>query len=323
MNMPIRITFGFIASTILTTGCLRASVSFPFVTVGNIGNANDSVPVDGLYYGGVASNYQISATNVTVAQYTEFLNSVDPSGSNGLQLYSPGMGDHPTSGGILFESSAANGAKYGISVGFDNKPVTHVSFLDAMRFANWLSNGQGNGSTETGAYSLALGGMAPRNPGALFFIPSENEWYKAAYYDPTSGHYYRYGTQSDTLPAASGPTATPNSANYGNVVEGVTDVGAYTGSASPYGLFDMSGNVWNWNDTAVDGVARGLRGGSWAEIGTPNVGSANRFSNEPSTEAPNYGFRIATVGVPEPTSTALLFLGSTLCLRRRRGGWIQ
>jgi formylglycine-generating enzyme required for sulfatase activity len=85
-------------------------------------------------------------------------------------------------------------------IGSPNHPVTHVSWGNAARFTNWLHNGQptsaeGPGTTETGAY--ALNGATSnddllavsRSAGAKWFIPSEDEWYKAAYYDPVAGHY--------------------------------------------------------------------------------------------------------------------------------------
>ena len=85
-----------------------------------------------------------------------------------------------------------------------NRPVNYVSFWDAARFANWLHNGQptgpqGPGTTEDGAY-LNVGNQAPsfgRNAGATFFIPTEDEWYKAAYHDKTAGlaaSYFDYPT---------------------------------------------------------------------------------------------------------------------------------
>jgi hypothetical protein len=73
--------------------------------------------------------------------------------------------------------------------------VDFVSFWNALRFANWLHNGQPRGlqdetTTEDGAYTLTPTGIVnntiTRNPGAVVFLPSENEWYKAAYYDPAT-----------------------------------------------------------------------------------------------------------------------------------------
>ncbi len=93
--------------------------------------------------------------------------------------------------------------------GDGNHPVNYVTWYDAIRFANWLNNGQVPGSTETGAYTLLGGTPTPsngnsitRNAGATVFLPSENEWYKAAYYNPATSSYFQYPTSSNTVPTA-------------------------------------------------------------------------------------------------------------------------
>ena len=99
--------------------------------------------------------------------------------------------------------------------------MNYVTWYDAIRFANWLNNGQGNGDTETGAYTLGTlgaGGIPvtpplTHNAGAQVWLPTENEWYKAAYYNPGSSSYYLYPTSSNVIPTASGPTALANHAN--------------------------------------------------------------------------------------------------------------
>src|SRR5206468_4311455 len=112
---------------------------------------------------------------------------------------------------------------YTTIAGRENMPVDVVSFFDAMRFANWLNNGQGNVDTETGSYTLNgatdTGYHTPaRNAGATIVIASEDEWFKAAYYDAASTSYFRFPTGSDTAPTCSAPTALPNSANCGDAV---------------------------------------------------------------------------------------------------------
>ena len=70
--------------------------------------------------------------------------------------------------------------------------------------ANWLHNGKGSGDTETGAYTLTNANdlTMVKNSGAKYWIPSEDEWYKAAYYKRggTNAGYWMYPTQSDSLP---------------------------------------------------------------------------------------------------------------------------
>ena len=83
-----------------------------------------------------------------------------------------------------------------------------------------MHNGRGPASTEDGAYPLngaTGGGAVARSPYAKYSVPTEDEWYKAAYYSPElnggSGGYYAYATQSNTAPGISiGDTA--NQANY-------------------------------------------------------------------------------------------------------------
>jgi formylglycine-generating enzyme required for sulfatase activity len=315
------------------------AVTIDWVTVGNLGNDPD--PATGGLYGAVNYEYRIGKYEVTIQQYTDFLNAVaqsDPYSLYNTEMASDlniaGISRSGTSGGYSY-SVIDNGGPSG------NRPITYVSWFDAARFANWMHNGQGSGSTETGAYTLVDGqmdGTAPaKNPGAQFYIPTESEWYKAAYYSPLlnsgSGGYHAYATQSSTAPGNTiGSSA--NQANYYNGVFSVTqssysssqnyltDVGAFTNSASFYGTFDQSGNVFEWND--LDGTAgssRGLRGGRW---GSPafNLSSSGRLTDDPSLENSDFGFRLASP-VPEPATLGLAS-GGVLCacgwwvLKRRR-----
>ena len=211
-----------------------------------------------------------------------------------------------------------------------DKPVNFVSWFDAARVANWLQNGQGSGSTETGAYTLVGGqtsGTAPaKNPGAQFYIPTQNEWYKAAYYkgSGTNAGYWAYPTQSNAAPTAvtadstgnGSAGSTGNSANFASgaiwnsITGNVTTVGT-NGGPSAYGAFDMGGNVMEWNDlTGAAGTTRGLRGGSWLSIGPLSLSPSINDSDEPSYEAAGVGFRLAIpVPVPEPSTYAMALAG--------------
>src|SRR5205085_458773 len=120
--------------------------------------------------------------------------------------------------------------------------VNFVSWYDAARFANWVNNGAtASASTETGAYTMASGVSVARNTGATWFLPTENQWYKAAYYDGTAGVYYDYSTRSNTAPDNHIPVDdSNNSANYyvGGFTQNesypLTGAGAYFASKSPY-----------------------------------------------------------------------------------------
>jgi sulfatase modifying factor 1 len=206
-----------------------------------------------------------------------------------------------------------------------------------LRFANWLRNGQGLGDTENGAYELLGGTAIPtngssvvRDAGATWFLPSENEWYKAAYHknDGPTGNYWNFPTESDSVPAASPPPgggAAPGSANYNNAVGTIVQVGSYNSidnqgdpvSDGPYGTFDQGGNAWEWTEPPIRLSDRVIRGGSWIESSLPLAAAVKGFGN-PDEETELVGFRVATV--PEPSTTALVSIFGLGCgnyLRRK------
>ena len=153
-----------------------AAVVFDWVTVGDPGNAPDG---GGL--GQVNDTYRIAVTEVTNTQYAEFLNAVDPTGADPLSLYNSSMTSDATNGGIGLDiTDPVDGFRYFAKPTHTIKPVNYVSFYDALRFANWLHNGQGAGDTETGAYTITLGGITAnsitRNAGATTFLTGEDEW---------------------------------------------------------------------------------------------------------------------------------------------------
>ncbi len=267
-------------------------------------------------FGAVGYSFNISTYDVTNSQYVEFLNAKDPDGTSPLQLYNSNM-SNATFGGISFNNLNPAGSMYGVVSGRENLPVNYATWYDAVRFANWLGNGQGNGDTETGAYTLLGGTATPtngnsitRNAGATVFLPSESEWYKAAYYNPVTSSYFLYPTSS-TSPARRAPTALANHANFANAVGNLTDVGAYSGTTSPYGAFDMGGNVFQWNEALISGSNRGLRGGSFNSISN-FLRSSFRDFIDPTNELNFVGFRVASISVPEPSTGLLAVLACGL-----------
>jgi sulfatase modifying factor 1 len=297
-------------------------VTIDWSPVGNPGNKAD--PATGFQYGAVPYAYSIGTKVVTASQYVEFLNIKDAGGLNTLGLYNTSMSG-ARFGGISFTAANPSGSKYGAIVGRGEHPANYITWYDAIRFANWLNNGQGSGSTETGAYTLGTLGeggvpVAPpltHNAGSQVWLPTENEWHKAAYYNPSSNSYNLYPTSSNLAPTASGPTGLANHANYNVVVDNLTDAGAYTGTTSAYGAFDMGGNVLQWNEAFITSSIRGLRGGSF--LGDAfSLNSSSRYGTGPALEFEYIGFRVATV--PEPPSFVLATLGliGLVVWRRKR-----
>jgi sulfatase modifying factor 1 len=308
-------------------------VTIDTVTVGDAGNLAD----DTTGHGAVADVFAIGKYEVTIGQYNTFLNSAASvtSDSHIVNLWNPSMTIHLNIAGISRSGSGTLGDPYSYSViGSDNRPITYVSWFDAARFANWVNNGATDGaSTETGAYTLngATSGIITKNAGATWWIPSADEWYKAAYYKGggTNAGYWLYPTQSDTAPGNNIGGAT-NQANYYADVFAVTqsdvysstqnyltEAGVFSNSASAYGTFDQAGNVWEWND-AVIGSSRGLRGGSWGNL-DGDLQSSLSIGVDPSLEDGNVGFRVASV--PEPSTCALLVMSAAGALwwaRRKR-----
>lgn len=258
-----------------------AAITFEWAYVGNAGNAAN--PETNL--GAVSYSYAISKYEVTNAQYVQFLNSVDPTGANILSLYNGLMAE--TYGGIT-NSGNMDGARYAAIPGRERHPVNYVSGFDSMRFMNWLHNGQGNGDTESGVYDVNTLGPSRYVPStnAKYWIPTVDEWYKAAFHDAsagTAGEYFEYPDGGDTRFVSDLPSDNPQAANVyrddgvangfndGYAVTGstefpsvnpLTDVGAYYEAVSPYGTFDQAGNVWEWIDRRA-GQGNRQRGGSW------------------------------------------------------------
>jgi formylglycine-generating enzyme required for sulfatase activity len=297
-----------------------AAVTIDWVLVGDPGNAADTATnCYAADCGSVGYEYSISRYEVTNAQYAEFLNA--KAASDPLELYDTRMGTgfYGDAQGGITRSGSSGSYTYAVKPGFADKPVNFVSFYDSLRFTNWLNNGQGSADTETGAYTLLGGTVTPsngstvvRNPGANIFLPSENEWYKAAYFNGTTYLDYPAGTDTQTVCAAAGATA--NTANCHTVVGNVTDVGAYTGSASPYGTFDQGGNVGEWNEWMP--LTPGVRGGEWV-TGAAALAASDRVGTLPSFEIGFIGFRVASL-VPEPDGSLLAMLGLAGLAARRR-----
>jgi formylglycine-generating enzyme required for sulfatase activity len=319
--------------------CAALGVEIETVIIGHPANPSDQLSTfnnqDNLLFGSVPYAYRIGKYEVTNDQYVEFLNKV--AASDPHQLYNILM-DGGAWGGIS-RSGVSGAFSYAVRPNMGDKPVNFVSFWDAARFVNWLHNGQPtsaeNGlATEYGAYNLGDvtnpgNESVRRSAGARWFLPTENEWYKAAYFDPRdeaqggptgNDHYWNFATRNDVPPipakaATNGDISNPaaNVANYAlaGYWRGQTGAGDVTtvGSAGPlstsyYGTFDQSGNVAEWNETITDRLARGRRGGSWGSIPESMTAAFRGHYYGPAGEDAGGGFRVAGY-IPEPTAAVM------------------
>ncbi len=282
---------------VLLSGVIQVhAVEFDLKSIGEVNNPADHDFRFGRF-GTVRYEYDMPSNEVTIDQYVEFLNAVAKSDPH--ELFDVKM--QSARNGVISRTGTDGNYSYEPFEHYGNKPVGFISYWDAARFANWMHNGQPTGpqneqTTEDGAYFL--GGVTypenesvHRKPGAKWFLPTEDEWYKAAHYDPRTeaeggppgdDFYWSYGTMSDTTP---GKIETnefgdvinpgPNVANYDFAASwggrrGNPATAGSAGSKSYYGLFDLMGSMWEWNESIItrleisrDSTFRGNRGASW------------------------------------------------------------
>ncbi|MCC5848664.1 MAG: SUMF1/EgtB/PvdO family nonheme iron enzyme [Verrucomicrobia bacterium] len=226
-----------------------------------------------------------------------------------------------------------------------DQPATVVNWNQAARFVNFLNEQAGYSHAYKFEHQPGDDGYGSsqniqlwdindpgydannlfRNANAYYFLPSEDEWYKAAYYDPSTGNYSLYATGSDTAPTAVSGGTDPDTAVFGQSnQQGPADVDN-AGGLSFYGTMAQGGNTWEWLESAFDGVnnvgneARSYRGGPW-NAGESELRSSIRYSQSVGLGTGTTGFRVASI--PEPSTMVMLFVflgASALVLRGRKG----
>ena len=199
--------------------------------------------------GGVGYRYGIGRLEVTVKQWVAFLNTVDPTGRDRHDLYADTESPSawPKYGQIAKRARAKPGRHY--LVGYPQwagKPYGFANFLRAARFANSVDNGRVlskstkavggvkvttrkvrlSPKTERGMYDMRRR-KATRSKKTGFAIPSQDEWAKAAYYDPKGGgtfSYWKYPTNAGVFGdgSATAPSPTTLDAANGNVTNAAT-----------------------------------------------------------------------------------------------------
>jgi len=226
-----------------------------------------------------------------------------------------------------------------------NRPATGISWNEAARYVNWLNTSKGfspaykfatqpgdSGYSSNANIQLWQAGDPGynaanvfRNSRARYFLPSMDEWYKAAYYDPNAnggvGGYWNFPTGSDSAPTPVSGSTTAGTAVFGQTLnQGPADI-TNAGGLSPYLVMGLGGNVLEWEETTFnllnDGPlsARGVRSGSWGSSSL-NVSASFRIDVHPTSSNASFGFRVASI--PEPSSAALLMLASVGLWQRRK-----
>lgn len=293
------------AQTITETfGSGANAFSIEFVTIGNPGNAPDT----GTYFntatsysaGSVAYTYHLGKHEVS----RDMINKANSIGSLGI---------------AMVDLIGGNGS---------NRPASGVTWYEAAKFVNWLNISTGSTAAykiNDGIFQLWLPGDSGysannpfRNSLAKYVIASRDEWYKGAYGKP-DGSWSKYPNGSDTTPAAVANGTLLNTAVYNGQFSPADITSA--GGLSAYGTMGQGGNVWEWTETAFDGVNdtagedRELRGGNWAQQQRFLEATFRNFDN-PTKEYNSLGFRIASL--PEPSSLSLLLAGGAVLMAGRR-----
>ena len=306
------------AALIESFGTGTNAFTMTFEPIGNTGNAPDTTGNPN-QAGSVGYHYNMGKYEVS----RDMVIKANAAGNLGITL-----SDMTSFGG--------NGA---------NRPATGVSWNEAARYVNWLNTSNGYSpaykfTTQPGDLGYSsnanLSLWVPMDPGYLasnqfrnsqakYFLPSMDEWYKAAYYDPNAnggaGGYWNFPTGSDSAPTAvSGGTAAGTAVYNQPFNQGPADI-TNAGGLSPYLVMGLGGNVFEWEETENDLVnnspssARGVRGGNW-NLNSNNLSASFRLSVNPTFESVSFGFRVASI--PEPSSAVLLTLATVGLWQRRK-----
>jgi formylglycine-generating enzyme required for sulfatase activity len=280
-----------------TFGSGDNAFNIDFVTIGNPGNLGDTrtemdeygMPkASPLACGAVDSECRIGMYEISNAQWSSFIAEVGvPTGDDGG--YSKKV--YWTSG---------------------QQPVNNVSWYEAAQFCNYLTSGdkskgvyQFNGNNANPGIFLGIDRqIAKITYGMIYFLPTQDEWYKAAYY--TGSGYSLFPNGTDVISIAG------IDSNYAqnNPYSGPWEV--TMGMMEQNGTYNMTGNIHEWTETQVDNY-RALRGGGFS-IAARFQGSSYWTVSYSFDESSNYGFRVASI--PEPCTLLLLGLGGLLIRKR-------
>ena len=301
-------------------------INIECMPVGDAGNSADTVT----QLGAVVAPYHIGKYKVTVLEWCSFLNAVatqeDPHG-----LYDTRMTYDPLVASIEYQCNDDGSYHYNPIKGRDLFPITYVSYHNALRFCNWYQNGQLNRqqgdqlaqmSTEYGAYTFNIVDVeenALPSEDARCFLPTENQWIKAAYYagGGLDQKYWFYPTQHDSPPNHGDPTNMIDDVEgfYSNIATVsnnivIRRINFFDDTQGAYGTRDMGGNVAEWI-TRIDRnnpekFVPITRGASWASPSSEDsrrTAAAQTYDHAALALGNNkIGFRIATIFPVEASS---------------------
>ena len=292
--------------------------------------AHASLPVaHGDVFGSGANSFEIEFVTVgNPGNPPDTTGSPNPAGS---VPYAYRIGKYEISEQMITNANALGGLGITKDTRWPDKPATNISWFEAARFVNWLNTSKGaapaykfDAAGNFQLWSEMDAGYNPanrfRNTQAAYFLPSADEWYKAAFYDPTNGSYWNYPTGSNSPPTPVASSTSPGTAVYSqNLSAGPADI-TQAGGLSPYGTMAQGGNVDEWEETELDLVndnplsLRARRGGFWEFSG---LLSSDRFAWQPSNAVFVTGFRVVGA-IPEPSALILMgiaclaFIGARL-----------
>lgn len=309
---------------------------FQWATIGASGNApyagyDPNGEVTGR--GGVNYQYRMSKLEVTTSQWMEFVNDFADQPAL-LQPGGPLFVWGPAWWGAVHDGSYTGpGIRFQLDPSQPHAglvPVNAMCWRDAALFCNWLNNGKPTSwaAIQNGAYDAStfttnpdgtINDQATHNPGAKFWIPTLDEWLKAAHYDPNrygtgQGGWWSYSTTSETAPVSGPPGSGQTDADLQlpDFGEYRIPLGAYAHAQSPWGLWDTSGGTSEWLEDIFAGQWR-VWDGSTAGVSFPGTDNIWTFGAE-RPDSLSEGLRIASA-VPGPGS--LLMIPTWFFLGRR------
>ncbi len=337
MYARIGFVLGLVAA--VAPALAQPSTDFDWVTIGAVGNRGwdrgEVIPGTVVGRGSVGYEYRIGRTEVTTAQWMEYVNTFTARADAPAVIVEPLFW-----GASLDPTYSGPGVRYRLTPGRENAamvPVDEISWRDAARFCNWLHNGKSSNlsALENGAYDTSTFGtdsegrftdQVSHHPGARFWIPTFDEWLKAAHYDPGLDRWWAYSDSSDTVPTPGIPGV--GEANHGFTLPGFGEayipLGSYPNTVSPWGLLDAAGGTTEWTEGVFDVSATGtfsrrrLMGSANGSAIDASFGGRIGLL-EPLQRETTIGVRIASTIPGAGTGVPLIWGVVVMAGRRRRG----